>query len=322
MSYLGNSPQNALYGALPIALAQGQTVILASYTPGMLLLFKNGALLTLGTDYTAADGSTITLARSASLGDSVVVISLAGFSVANALPLSGGTLSGPANGVEPAQFDNSALLATTNFVQRALGNNRGVTVLSAGATTVLTAAQAGGVFLAQGGNITLPAVASVPVGATYTIEAAGTASLLPAGTDRIYVASTALASMPVVENVTVVAAQAATWIVVSGNASLPFSALFTGGPTTGHQNLPSGLIIQWGGIAGIAPSGTTFITYPIAFPNAFISLAGLPGATSGGNGGGYVFSATGGGSSLANAAVFNASPSFSVQGGTYIALGY
>ena len=72
----------------------GQTTFTPpSYTVGYINVFRNGVML--GTaDYTASNGTTVVLASAASAGDLVVTESFYVSSVLNALPTSGGTLSG------------------------------------------------------------------------------------------------------------------------------------------------------------------------------------------------------------------------------------
>lgn len=53
--------------------------------------------------------------------------------------------------------------------------------------------------------------------------------------------------------------------------------------TNGYQKLPGGLIIQWGSVAVPASTYTYTVTFPIAFPNAALSLATTQGADSSGN---------------------------------------
>ena len=65
-----------------------------NYTVGKVHVFQNGVRLVDGTDYTATNGTTITLTVAAQNGDNVVVISQAAFQVADALLTSGGTLTG------------------------------------------------------------------------------------------------------------------------------------------------------------------------------------------------------------------------------------
>jgi len=65
-----------------------------NYTVGKVHVFQNGVRLVDGTDYTATNGTTITLTAAAQSGDNVVVISQAAFQVADALLTTGGTMSG------------------------------------------------------------------------------------------------------------------------------------------------------------------------------------------------------------------------------------
>ncbi|WP_159711396.1 gp53-like domain-containing protein [Geminicoccus flavidas] len=124
MAYLGNSPLNALFSFTPVTLAQGQTQVLVNYTPGRCLFFKNGALLDPNVDYTAANGSTVTLASPASAGDVLVGINLASFAVANALPLSGGMLTGPVTGPASATESIGGLIEiATSAEARALADD-------------------------------------------------------------------------------------------------------------------------------------------------------------------------------------------------------
>jgi hypothetical protein len=41
--------------------------------------------------------------------------------------------------------------------------------------------------------------------------------------------------------------------------------------TDGYQKLPGGLIMQWGSFVG-STTGTTFVTFPIAFPTAILNI--------------------------------------------------
>ena len=65
-----------------------------NYTVGKVQVFQNGVRLLDGTDYTATDGTTVTLTVAAQSGDNVVVLSLASYQVADAVLTSGGTITG------------------------------------------------------------------------------------------------------------------------------------------------------------------------------------------------------------------------------------
>jgi hypothetical protein len=75
------------------ATASQTTFTPPSYTVGFINVYLNGVLLG-SADYTATNGTTVVLATGASAGNLVTVESFLVSSVLNALPLSGGTLSG------------------------------------------------------------------------------------------------------------------------------------------------------------------------------------------------------------------------------------
>jgi hypothetical protein len=78
MSYYGNDPRNRLYTPIrAVATRQGQTAFTLNYTPGITLFFKNGNMLDPAGDFTASDGSTLTLTRGCNVGDVINGISLA-----------------------------------------------------------------------------------------------------------------------------------------------------------------------------------------------------------------------------------------------------
>jgi len=65
------------------------------YTPGFVHVYHNGVRLVDGTDYTATNGTSITLTTAAQNGDEVVVISFATFQTSDTVSASaGGTFTG------------------------------------------------------------------------------------------------------------------------------------------------------------------------------------------------------------------------------------
>lgn len=88
------------------------------YTPGAIFIEKNGAVLQ-AADFTATNGSTITLTSATSTGDVINVYAFKTFTVANAVQKSGDVMSGPLalaggdTGATQALSDNSTKLATT-----------------------------------------------------------------------------------------------------------------------------------------------------------------------------------------------------------------
>lgn len=89
-------------------------------------------------------------------------------------------------GMTTAQFDNSPLLATTAFVQRALGNYSAGRVVSG--TVALTPDLAGSAYTSNGGTITLPAFSSVLNGTSFMIQAAAQTTINLAGSDTLWYA--------------------------------------------------------------------------------------------------------------------------------------
>lgn len=62
----------------------GQTVFNATYSVGSVHVYRTGVRLTDGVDYTATNGSTVTLTTGCNAGDDVVIVSTSGFQVADA----------------------------------------------------------------------------------------------------------------------------------------------------------------------------------------------------------------------------------------------
>lgn len=107
-----------------------------TYTPGFVHLYLNGIRLADNTDYTATDGSTITLTSPAENGDEVIIVSYATFSVADAYTkpevynksesdaiyatIASPNLTGIPTAPTAASSTNTTQIATTAFVQDAV----------------------------------------------------------------------------------------------------------------------------------------------------------------------------------------------------------
>lgn len=175
-------------------------------------------------------------------------------------------------GVTPPQFDNDTSLATTAFVQRALGNHQGGNVISS--PGALLASDAGMVYnIGLAGNVTLPALSTVASGTTITfLSGVNGAAIVPASGDVLALGSSAVASIPLNNGDSATIVKAGTiWITVAGSAAGrkaqgDFGSSLSG---SGYQKLPSGLIVQWGLKSTSAGSNTT--TFPVAFPTACLS---------------------------------------------------
>ena len=97
--YIGSKASVVSSGAerkTVITATAGQTSLTGlSYTPTQVHVFQNGIRLVDGTDYTATNGSSITLTVGASTNDQIVVISYATVEISDAVSASsGGTFSG------------------------------------------------------------------------------------------------------------------------------------------------------------------------------------------------------------------------------------
>jgi len=192
-------------------------------------------------------------------------------------PLASPVFTGDPTGPTPAQFDNDVSLATTAFVQRALGNmaaNLNATV----SPHTLTAADAGKRISAAVATLNLPATSGLPDGAAFVISlAAASVNLVANGADRIS-AGTGLVS---VANVTLtkngswlcaIKVSAGNWVLIGSAVEQYEDQFILSSSAIGYQKLPSGLIIQWGNVvtSGSADLGVSF---PIAFPNACRSIS-------------------------------------------------
>ena len=81
------------YSSTTFTATAGQTAFSISHTQGFVQVFMNGLLLDETADYTS-NGSAVTLTSGAAAGDEIEVVKYNTFSVGDALPKSGGTMSG------------------------------------------------------------------------------------------------------------------------------------------------------------------------------------------------------------------------------------
>lgn len=180
----------------------------------------------------------------------------------------------------PPQFDNDTSLSTTEFVQRALGNYRGL--VGIGGATTLTAADTGKVFSTSGGyTVTLPALNTCPMGAAFHFSCEGGPSNLiiaTAGGGETFNIGNGVnpstISLQPGESISVVSSNTAgfSWYVVNRSAEFGKMAVFASSiSANGYQKLPSGLIVQWGKV-NAASNVTSSITFPVAFPSACLNV--------------------------------------------------
>lgn len=183
------------------------------------------------------------------------------------------------------QFDNDTSVATTAFVQRALGNFSAYAALSN--AQVLDSGAIGKFHNISAGvtSFTLPSLYGLPTGASVSFINTSNAecTINRSGTDAIATNNSTVNSLVVKngDSVIFVKATASLWFAI-GTAALQGSASFSSSlAASGYQKLPSGLIIQWGNVSVSGATGT--VTYPIAFPNATLNVvltASAAGSTS------------------------------------------
>ena len=232
------------------------------------------------------------------------------------LGCAGGAFQMPAGsyGVTPAQFDNSAKLASTAFVQRALGGFAATIGFSAsGALT----AQHANKFIELGGSgpitVTLPAANAFVVGTTLTFYqgSAYTVTLAASGGGIVPYPGSNVSSLALPPNsgVTQYVCDGSNWIGTYGTGSAVIAA-------NGFQRFSSGLILQWG--AGSTSSDNYGVTFPIAFTSYCAALVSMMNTMSaaGVTGTQGAASATG-----FNLRTLLASGSYANAGFTYMAVG-
>ncbi|WP_221740040.1 gp53-like domain-containing protein [Ectopseudomonas oleovorans] len=205
--------------------------------------------------------------------------------LAGKAPLASPALTGNPSAPTPAQFDNDGSLATTEFVQRALGNHK--TVLGINAATTLTAAAAGSfvsLFGAGAFSVTLPLGAAVPVGAKFSflcIATPGQVFVQPQGTDQITLSgSSVVTGFDLYSGDTLEVVWTGTSWAAAGSIQAKYQPGFGSSlNASGYKKIPdasspTGFIIeQWGSWTPHAtPGNSVAVTFPIAFPNALRSL--------------------------------------------------
>jgi hypothetical protein len=285
MSYLGKAPgaPGGVRTVYEFVATAGQTTFsgadrngaILSYEPGFCDVFVGGVLLS-QVDATDTNGTSIVVGTALTVGKIVTIVAYGTFKVADALPISGGTMQGVLSlfggdiGVTAPQFDNDTSLATTAFVQRALGNFSGYAAYVAGGTPVLTAADAGKHIVLSGvtaGTLRLPALSTLVDGASFIVKCESNAawSVGAAVADGAAIVGTGggtVSTLPIlIDNFALFVKSGTVWRTYG--TAVGFSSSLAG---NGYQKLPSGLIIQWFSATAGAQSG-----YDNAFPIAFTS---------------------------------------------------
>lgn len=209
----------------------------------------------------------------------------------------------------PAQFNASKQLATMEAVQRALGSYSGYTSVTA--NKVLTLADAGKYFglTAGGWIITLPDPTGAQPGLTYTFGA-NSAFTLTASAGKAIAGPAGDAASATMYSMCSVVWRGDIWQIVMGGDPASIAA-------SGWLKLPSGLMLQWGGVPSIAAGGSQLVNYPTSFSTTTLAL--LPGSGALAAGGPPM---NGQAVSKTQARFWNSSASAATAVGSYLALGY
>lgn len=248
----------------------GQTVFTLPFTyvpnANALLVFQNGAVLTPGVDFTETSGTEFTLTVGATGG--ATVVALAG------LDVTGGVQG---DQIVDGTVTAAKLASSLNLSSKTLTLPTGAAAANLGAGEV-TATMLAGTLDLTGKTITV----ATATGTDSDTSVASTAMVQAAITARTATESAA----GILEIATDAEARGFTPNKAIDGAKL--AAAFTGTRqslgTNGYQRLPGGLIIQWG-TSGAASGGLAAVTWPIAFPTAFLSATAT--VIEIGNAGGY-----------------------------------
>ncbi|KAA6181451.1 phage tail protein [Pseudomonas veronii] len=305
---------------LPVSsdLPNGATVTVICYNTVSAAVTRAGTDLIYGAD----PGQSVSVKSIRMIyGDILELTLLNNVTGAGAWYVSGGNMF--ASAVVP-QFDISQRPASTQFVQRALGNYNDVSVLSVSAS--LTSQYFGRVLLLNSSTeltVTLPPSSTGPVGSVISVRNVGSvnAKLVPAGTDTIAVIATRpQTSLVIPPGSSVDLVLQGTNYFLSGAAALKLAGEFASSiDYHGYQKLPNGLIIQWGtAVSNGTGFGNWSATLPITFPTACFSGSIL------GNGGATVFSLTSMTTNAlsATAMLSTTGAATSKLGGFFIVIGY
>ena len=197
--------------------------------------------------------------------------------VTNALalkaPLASPDLTGNPTAPTAAQFDNDTTLASTAFVQRALGGyGRMFSYGTAGQTIPATQANSHINLFGTCSSIALPLAGSVAAGSVIMIDGVSVSCTINRqGTNNIFLNGTNPSATSVGvndgESIMFVSDGTESWFA-TGIATLKYAPASFGTSLdhNGYQKLPSGLIVQWCGGVSQAASGNQVVTFPIAFP--------------------------------------------------------
>lgn len=181
-------------------------------------------------------------------------------------------LTGTPTAPTPAIGNNTTEIATTNFVNKRIGNGAMLELVTA--SKILTINDIGKTFLLISGSnitLTLPSSTSLPNGSMFTILTSSSAVGSFSGVDVIDNNGNFVTNINQNYNYILYARSDSEQYRCATTSSFSGSSLVKLA-LNGYQKLPSGLIIQWGfGNAG--QNGASYTNnFPITFPTACVSV--------------------------------------------------
>lgn len=190
-------------------------------------------------------------------------------------PLASPVLTGNPTAPTAPLFDSDATLATTEYVQKSLGNKSGHVWFTEGSSLTMTPEDCGrfySVTTTVATTVTLPLASECPPGAVISInKSVGTPSLtiVPSGSNTLSSLDASVGNIVVTKGRILELMRNGNgggWAVCGGDAALADSNVFqVSKASTGYQRLPSGLILQWGTVT------ITGDDHVVAFPTSFVN---------------------------------------------------
>jgi hypothetical protein len=189
------SPGNtAFLSATDITATAGQTVFASagSYTPGFVQVYRNGARLG-AADFTATNGTTITLTNAAVSGDLVTIEYYTLTSLVNALPLTGGTVTGSTTFNNAVTINGAASSGYTGMKNRIINGNMVADQRNAGAAvtqgaSVIYTVDRWWCYGSTASKFTVQRSTVVPTGFTNSLLCTSSSAYTPASTDEFDIA--------------------------------------------------------------------------------------------------------------------------------------
>jgi len=136
---VSNPGNTAFMSNTDLTATAGQTVFASagSYTVGFVSVFRNGSRLG-NADFTATNGTTITLATGAAAGDLITIQYYTLTSLTNALPLTGGTVTGSTTFNSAVTINGASASSFTGMKNRIINGGMTVDQRNAGASVTPT----------------------------------------------------------------------------------------------------------------------------------------------------------------------------------------